>query len=192
MGFCSCPCRKVCTNQILLLYVCHRPKANSRSSHIQRQPNGWGATPEFTPSSNWDSSGPRAQRSFDTQASSGYYSRAAPGEGCWRDGKHIPGAPNPRLERDLFGVPNDPSKQTTGINFEKYDDIPVEATGTDVPEAVTAFTSPPLDPHLLTNIGLAHYKQPTPVQKYSIPIVSGGRDLMACAQTGNHTHLVDY
>jgi ATP-dependent RNA helicase DDX3X len=107
------------------------------------------------------------------------------GDGQWRDGKHVPGPPNPRVERDLFGVPNDPSKQQTGINFEKYDDIPVEASGQGVPEPVTKFTNPPLDDHLLTNIELAGYKVPTPVQKYSIPIVMGGRDLMACAQTGS-------
>ncbi|KAF8426418.1 ATP-dependent RNA helicase ded1 [Tirmania nivea] len=156
-------------------------------SHIQRQPNGWATAPAFTPGSNdWETPGPRSQRSVETQGySGGGYGRAAPGEGTWRDGKHVPGPPNPRLERELFGTANDPSKQTTGINFEKYDDIPVEASGTDVPEAVIAFTSPPLDPHLLTNIELAHYKQPTPVQKYSIPIVANGRDLMACAQTGS-------
>ncbi|KAF2454872.1 P-loop containing nucleoside triphosphate hydrolase protein [Lineolata rhizophorae] len=107
------------------------------------------------------------------------------GDGQWVDGKHVPGPPNPRVERELFGVPNDPSKQHTGINFEKYDDIPVEASGQGVPDPVTAFTNPPLDPHLLTNIELAGYKVPTPVQKYSIPIVMAGRDLMACAQTGS-------
>ncbi|KFY63062.1 hypothetical protein V496_04224 [Pseudogymnoascus sp. VKM F-4515 (FW-2607)] len=107
------------------------------------------------------------------------------GDGQWRDGKHIAGPANPRVERELFGVADDPTKQQTGINFEKYDDIPVEASGHDVPEPVLKFTNPPLDDHLLRNIDLAHYKVPTPVQKYSIPIVMGGRDLMACAQTGS-------
>ncbi|KAK7954894.1 P-loop containing nucleoside triphosphate hydrolase protein [Apiospora saccharicola] len=107
------------------------------------------------------------------------------GDGQWRDGKHIPGPANPRVERELFGTPDDTTKQHTGINFEKYDDIPVEASGQDVPEAVTTFTNPPLDDHLIANIGLARYNVPTPVQKYSIPIVMGGRDLMACAQTGS-------
>ncbi|KZV80134.1 DEAD-domain-containing protein [Exidia glandulosa HHB12029] len=86
---------------------------------------------------------------------------------------------------ELYGEPNDPAKQQTGINFEKYDDIPVEATGAGVPEPVTQFSNPPLDPVLLENIAFAHYTVPTPVQKHSIPIVAGGRDLMACAQTGS-------
>ncbi|KAK2775699.1 ATP-dependent rna helicase ded1 [Colletotrichum kahawae] len=107
------------------------------------------------------------------------------GDGQWRDGKHIPGPANPRVERELFGTADDPSKQHTGINFEKYDDIPVEASGHDVPEPVLTFSNPPLDNHLIGNIEMARYKMPTPVQKYSIPIVMGGRDLMACAQTGS-------
>ncbi|KAF3065039.1 ATP-dependent RNA helicase ded1 [Daldinia childiae] len=114
----------------------------------------------------------------------GAYARGS-GDGQWRDGKHIPGPPNPRMERELFGTPDDPSKQHTGINFEKYDDIPVEASGHDTPDPVLTFSNPPLDDHLIRNIELAHYKVPTPVQKYSIPIVMGGRDLMACAQTGS-------
>ena len=89
------------------------------------------------------------------------------------------------MERELFGVPNDPSKQQTGINFANYDDIPVEASGLNVPEPVNQFTNPPLDDHLLSNIKLANYTTPTPVQKYSVPIVMTGRDLMACAQTGS-------
>lgn len=107
-----------------------------------------------------------------------------PMSGNFRDGKHIPGPADPRAEVELFGTKDDPSFQSTGINFDNYDDIPVEATGTDVPEPVTVF-GPPLEEHLITNITLARYSKPTPVQKYSIPIVASGRDLMACAQTGS-------
>lgn len=95
-----------------------------------------------------------------------------------------------RMEKELFGDATDPSKQHTGINFEKYDDIPVEATGASVPEPVTTFTSPPLDAVLLENIGYARYTSPTPVQKYSIPIVANNRDLMACAQVCTHRSKV--
>lgn len=35
------------------------------------------------------------------------------------------------------------------------------------------------------NIALARYTIPTPVQRNSIAIVTAGRDLMACAQTGS-------
>ncbi|KAG8701941.1 DEAD-box ATP-dependent RNA helicase [Ceratobasidium sp. 395] len=74
-----------------------------------------------------------------------------------------------------------PRGGSTGGGF----DIPVEATGAGVPEPVNQFTNPPLDPVLLDNIQYARYTTPTPVQKYSIPIVAAGRDLMACAQTGS-------
>ena len=107
------------------------------------------------------------------------------GEGQFVDGKHVPGPADPRLELELFGTKDDGTQQSTGINFDNYDEIPVEATGNDVPVPVTTFESPPLEAHLLTNIALARYEKPTPVQKYSIPIVSQGRDLMACAQTGS-------
>lgn len=104
------------------------------------------------------------------------------GYGVWKDGVHVVGGRNMRIEKELFGDAEDPSKQHSGINFDKYDDIPVEATGAGVPEPVVAFTNPPLDPVLLENIGYARYTNPTPVQKYSIPIVANNRDLMACAQ----------
>ncbi|EIW69862.1 ATP-dependent RNA helicase ded1 [Tremella mesenterica] len=107
-----------------------------------------------------------------------------PGFGSWKNG-HVIGPRNPRLEAELFGVEGDGVHQATGINFDKYADIPVEATGQGVPEPVLEFTNPPIDPVLLENIRLARYTTPTPVQKYSIPIVANGRDLMACAQTGS-------
>ncbi len=62
------------------------------------------------------------------------------------------------LEKKLYSDAEDPPTQHTGINFEKYDDIPVEATSASVSEPVITFMSPPLDP------------------------VTAGQDLMACAQ----------
>ncbi|KAL8971989.1 MAG: hypothetical protein Q9183_000789 [Haloplaca sp. 2 TL-2023] len=154
-------------------------------------PHQWASAPDFQPrapnaTGGWDSSSGNF-RNFDTSAygKPGGGGARGSGDGQWRDGKHIPGPANQRLEIELFGAPNDPSKLQTGINFANYDDIPVEASGHDVPEPVLQFTNPPLDNHLLSNIQLASYKTPTPVQKYSIPIVMGGRDLMACAQTGS-------
>lgn len=157
-------------------YNANAPNFTPRGRDGPQGGGGWGAAPP----SRFDSGG----YGKPGGGSGGGVPRGG-GDGQWKDGKHIPGPSNPRIERELFGVPNDPSKQQTGINFEKYDDIPVEASGQGVPEPVTRFTNPPLDDHLLSNIELSGYKVPTPVQKYSIPIVMGGRDLMACAQTGS-------
>ncbi|GJN91467.1 hypothetical protein Rhopal_004490-T1 [Rhodotorula paludigena] len=156
---------------------------------------GWGGNPQAAPfvprTDGWAPGG--GSRSFGASSAaprggSGGFGGSAfagrDGYGSWQGGKHVPGPPNPRTEKELFGEVGDRTKQQTGINFDAYADIPVEATGTDVPEPITEFL-PPIDPHLLDNIKLAHYKTPTPVQKYSVPIVNGGRDLMACAQTGS-------
>lgn len=137
------------------------PRSASHSDWASRGPTPNGNSPR-------DSPAPRERETF--------------GYGTWRDGAHIPGGRNTRMEKELYGELNDPSKQQTGINFEKYDDIPVEATGAGVPEPVLEFSNSSLDPVLLENIGYARYTVPTPVQKYSIPIVANGRDLMACAQ----------
>ncbi|THH32477.1 hypothetical protein EUX98_g1746 [Antrodiella citrinella] len=143
---------------------------------------GWGSDRERTPSTNgWYGNTGAATNT----RSEGRRGGDLPGFGSWKDGTHVAGSRNTNMEKELYGVIDDPLKQHTGINFEKYDDIPVEATGAGVPEPINAFTNPPLDPVLLENIGYAHYTTPTPVQKYSIPIVAVGRDLMACAQTGS-------
>ncbi|PWN22902.1 DEAD-domain-containing protein [Microstroma glucosiphilum] len=129
----------------------------------------------------WDapySSGGGARAGSGPSGGSGGY-----GFGAWKDGVHVPGPHNARMQKELFG--EEDAKSNTGINFDKYGDIPVEVSGNDTPEAVTEFKSPPIDPHLLENIKLAKYTTPTPVQRYSIPIVALGRDLMGCAQTGS-------
>ncbi|XP_076011339.1 DEAD-box helicase 3 X-linked a isoform X3 [Genypterus blacodes] len=86
---------------------------------------------------------------------------------------------NERLEQELFAASN------TGINFEKYDDIPVEATGSNCPPHIDSFHDVDMGEIVMGNINLSRYTRPTPVQKHAIPIIKSKRDLMACAQTGS-------
>ena len=78
---------------------------------------------------------------------------------------------------DLFKAAN------TGINFDKYANIPVECTGRDVPASISSFDQARLASFLYDNIRRADYKTPTPVQKYSIPIGIAGRDMMVLPHT---------
>ncbi|KAM3312775.1 hypothetical protein ACQJBY_032534 [Aegilops geniculata] len=105
------------------------------------------------------------------------------------------GAPPRRWDREPnpFGdeeeVPAEPvpfdEHQNTGINFEAYEDIPVETSGREVPPAVGTFAEIDLGAALNDNIRRCKYVRPTPVQRHAIPISLAGRDLMACAQTGS-------
>ncbi|CAL4986979.1 unnamed protein product [Urochloa decumbens] len=75
--------------------------------------------------------------------------------------------------------------QNTGINFDAYEDIPVETSGREVPPPVATFAEIDLGEALNENIRRCRYVRPTPVQRHAIPISLAGRDLMACAQTGS-------
>ena len=89
--------------------------------------------------------------------------------------------PNPNTERELF---NQEHQQTAGINFDKYDDIPVEVSD-GCPEPFLEFNAEQTGAALMKNCQLSKYLKPTPVQKYSLPIGLAGGDMMACAQTGS-------
>jgi len=89
---------------------------------------------------------------------------------------------DPRMERQLY---HKEDHQTTGINFDNYDKIPVEVSGENPPDPIDTYTIETIGKDLFRNTQLCGYTRPTPVQKYSIPIGMEGRDLMACAQTGS-------
>nr|AAA29013.1 Mab4611 antigen (vasa) [Drosophila melanogaster] len=93
-----------------------------------------------------------------------------------------------------FYIPPEPSNDAieifssgiaSGIHFSKYNNIPVKVTGSDVPQPIQHFTSADLRDIIIDNVNKSGYKIPTPIQKCSIPVISSGRDLMACAQTGS-------
>jgi len=76
-------------------------------------------------------------------------------------------------------------QENTGINFDAYEDIPVETSGHNVPPPVNTFADIDLGEAVNQNIRRCKYVKPTPVQRNAIPILLAGRDLMACAQTGS-------
>ncbi|KJH46618.1 DEAD/DEAH box helicase [Dictyocaulus viviparus] len=83
------------------------------------------------------------------------------------------------MEKQLFNNMN------SGINFDKYESIPVEVSGENPPEAISAFVEANMHEWIQQNVDKSGYKKPTPVQKYSLPTLLGNRDLMSCAQTGS-------
>jgi len=92
-------------------------------------------------------------------------------------------------EEDIFGPPPQNGASSAGINFDKYDDIPISVSAATpdgvVPDPIQQFNEVEMPQFLIDNIGRCHYTRPTPVQKHSIGIVKAGGDLMACAQTGS-------
>ncbi|CAB1346504.1 unnamed protein product [Coregonus sp. 'balchen'] len=151
---------------------------------------GWGGTPRQDAA--YNSFGGRGKSSFYSDRGSsggrGGYQRGGYGGGGnnrWQEDSRDdedwskPSPANERLEAELFSSGN------TGINFEKYDDIPVEATGSNCPPHIDSFHDVDMGEIIMSNIALTHYTRPTPVQKYAIPVIKSKRDLMACAQTGS-------
>ncbi|XP_011068951.1 PREDICTED: ATP-dependent RNA helicase vasa, isoform A [Acromyrmex echinatior] len=96
-------------------------------------------------------------------------------------------------KREIYIPPEQPDDEnflfgndvTMGINFNKYDDIEVKVSGENAPRPIQSFDQSGLRTILLENIKKSGYTKPTPVQKYAIPIIMNGQDLMACAQTGS-------
>ncbi|XP_049318408.1 ATP-dependent RNA helicase vasa isoform X6 [Bactrocera dorsalis] len=74
---------------------------------------------------------------------------------------------------------------SSGINFSKYDNIPVRVSGENAPPPLLTFENAGLRDIIMNNVRKSGYTVPTPIQKTAIPVIMDGRDLMACAQTGS-------
>ncbi|XP_025999604.1 DEAD-box helicase 3 X-linked a isoform X6 [Astatotilapia calliptera] len=168
----------------------NQPLQNAGFGNYENKEAGWGGPPRDAAYNSFGGRSDRSKSAFfnDRGAGSrGRYERggfAGGGNSRWAeesrdDDWSKPTAPNERLEHELFSASN------TGINFEKYDDIPVEATGSSCPPHIESFHDVEMGEIIMGNINLSRYTRPTPVQKYAIPIIKSKRDLMACAQTGS-------
>ncbi|MES1908872.1 MAG: hypothetical protein MHM6MM_001721 [Cercozoa sp. M6MM] len=89
------------------------------------------------------------------------------------------------LNSDSYDPFGEGAKRTVGLDFDKYDDIPVKIEGENVPGPVDSFEAAGLRPEIMENIRRSNWTKPTPCQKYSLPIMQAKRDLMCCAQTGS-------
>ena len=140
--------------------------------------------------------------SQDSSSKQGFYQNqpgGQPGRGSGWSGNRIDahhfsnGQERVLQEPSPFPVGNENTAQdsfpssnvNTGINFDAYEDIPVEISGQDVPPPITSFGEADLGPLVMANVEMCKYTKPTPVQRHAIPISMAGRDLMACAQTGS-------
>ncbi|KAI0434853.1 P-loop containing nucleoside triphosphate hydrolase protein [Xylaria sp. FL1042] len=93
------------------------------------------------------------------------------------------GPEHPELESALFGDPE--TRDPQGIDFSKINKIDVLQEGLQRIEPITSFQGAGLHPAMLRNIELCGYKTPTPIQRYCIPAIRMGYDLLAIAQTGS-------
>ncbi|XP_058479442.1 DEAD-box helicase 3 X-linked a isoform X10 [Solea solea] len=166
----------------------NQPLQNAGFGTYENKDSNWGGGGGQPRDATYSSFGGRTDRSksaFFNDRGSGSRGRYGGGgnsrwaEDAREDDWSKPTAPNERLEGELFAGSN------TGINFEKYDDIPVEATGNQCPPHIDSFHDVEMGEIIMGNIDLSRYTRPTPVQKYAIPIIKAKRDLMACAQTGS-------
>ncbi|XP_050449023.1 ATP-dependent RNA helicase vasa [Cataglyphis hispanica] len=144
---------------------------------------------------------PRRDRDDNRGGRSGGYSRNRDGDEENNDRQNRGRRGNDNKEgnnedepkkREIYIPPEQPNDDSlfgndvsVGINFDKYDDIEVKVSGENAPRPMQSFNQSGLRSILLDNIKKSGYTKPTPVQKYAIPIIMSGRDLMACAQTGS-------
>jgi probable ATP-dependent RNA helicase DDX4 len=80
---------------------------------------------------------------------------------------------------------NDFNSVEVGMNFDKYQNIEVKVSGDSVPTHIESFKNSGLREVLIEKLEKCKYTTPTPIQKYAIPVIINGRDIMASAQTGS-------
>lgn len=98
-------------------------------------------------------------------------------------------------------IPNEPDEDDEsiynagihcGINFKKLNED-VKVTGPNVPKKMETFeTYDYISEILMENIKKCKFTKPTPIQKYTIPIILSDNDLMAAAQTGSGKTVIKY
>jgi ATP-dependent RNA helicase DDX3X len=118
----------------------------------------------------------------------------------WKDEYGDVGPAFEELEVELFGNPSTRHDRHTGLNFAKcvsnsmlmmtmliekrIEQIEVVQEGPQRIEYIKTFADAGIHPVMLENIDLSGYEVPTPIQKFTIPAILQGYDVIGVAQTG--------
>lgn len=92
--------------------------------------------------------------------------------------------PSFRPEEIDLDAESEITKISQGINFDRFDRIEVSCRGADLVPC-DKFSDLIKSKLLLDNIDRAGYTKMTPIQRYTIPALAQGYDLVGCAQTGS-------
>ncbi|KAK4145337.1 P-loop containing nucleoside triphosphate hydrolase protein [Dichotomopilus funicola] len=90
----------------------------------------------------------------------------------------------PDLEIELFGQP-DKRQDGRGIDFKGISEIELTQEGPTRVQPIATFKDAGLHPAMLKNVQLAGYDVPTPIQRYCLPAIHLGYDVIGIAQTGS-------
>ncbi|CAI0651613.1 unnamed protein product, partial [Colletotrichum noveboracense] len=94
------------------------------------------------------------------------------------------GPQHPELELMLFGDPAT-RRDHSGLDFTAISEVEVHQEGETRVNPIASYKDGGLHPVMLENINLCGYDAPTPIQKYTIPAIHKGLDVVAVAQTGS-------
>lgn len=119
-------------------------------------------------------------RNYDT-ASSGYQLNRISGPSRNNGYSEPPESTNipPELEENV--------NSTTGTrsNERKYFKIKINAIRNEVPQKISTFQSSSLCEIILNNLKNCNYTKPSTIQKYTLPAIMNGKDVMVSALTGS-------
>ncbi|CAF1192230.1 unnamed protein product, partial [Didymodactylos carnosus] len=93
--------------------------------------------------------------------------------------RYVP-SPPPTAREDIFGTATQ-----KGENFQKYHTANVKCSPEGVIVPIELYEEARLNTEVLSNIRNVHYDEPTAIQRYALPAICQGKDIMACAQTGS-------
>ncbi|EGU78484.1 hypothetical protein FOPG_00769 [Fusarium oxysporum f. sp. conglutinans race 2 54008] len=103
---------------------------------------------------------------------------------AWQDEYGDVGPKYPELELELFGDPTI-RHDRVGLDFSQIESIEVQQEGPTKIDPISSFRDAGVHPAMLENIELCGYENPTPIQKFTIPSILMGHDVIGIAQTGS-------